>query len=79
MLLPTNTQIIPYIEIFKPDFMVLASLKKVPESAKRELANSLGGVYGSHTETSSITIPREPVGSVISKILSTVLGIESTS
>lgn len=45
----------------------------------KQIASSLKGVYGGHAEASSITIPREPVGSVVSKILSTVLGVESTS
>jgi len=45
----------------------------------KQIASSLKGVYGGHAEASSITIPKEPVGSVVSKILSTVLGVESTS
>jgi hypothetical protein len=33
-----DTQVIPYKEVFQPDIMVLASLKKIPEHVKEYLS-----------------------------------------
>ena len=39
------------------------------------IASSLSGTYGGHAEASSITLGKEPVGEVVGKIVSIVLGI----
>lgn len=58
--------------------ITVRSARKDALELSKQIADSLRGVYGGHAEASSITIPREPVGNIVGKILSGVLGVENS-